>query len=152
MARYKLKRKTYTVWDETDNLKRMKDADILAEKKKKTTDYGTVARNATIAGVAGAGLGIGAGAVKGLIKPGVNSAGRQLSRLSAMGSSAAKLGKIGATVGAIGAAASAYKKASEKAAENNFYNQRLDYAKRQALRRERKDWRTNMTQRDGYSY
>ena len=69
-----------------------------------------------------------------------------------MGSSAAKLGKIGATVGAIGAAASAYKKASEKAAENNFYNQRLDYAKRQALRRERKDWRTNMTQRDGYSY
>ena len=32
MAVYKLKRKNYTVWDDTDNLKRMKDADILAEK------------------------------------------------------------------------------------------------------------------------
>ena len=31
----RLKRRMYTQWDETDNLKRMKDSDILAEEKKK---------------------------------------------------------------------------------------------------------------------
>ena len=35
MARYIMKRKSFTKWDETDNLKRMKDSDILAEQKKK---------------------------------------------------------------------------------------------------------------------
>ena len=34
MARYILKRKSFTKWDDTDNLKRMKDSDILAEEKK----------------------------------------------------------------------------------------------------------------------
>ena len=42
MARYILKRKSFTKWDDTDNLKRMKDSDILAEEKKKQPGYGSV--------------------------------------------------------------------------------------------------------------
>ena len=33
----KFKQKIYTQWDQTDQLKQMKDADILAEKKKSNT-------------------------------------------------------------------------------------------------------------------
>ena len=151
MAVYKLKRKNYTVWDDTDNLKRMKDADILAENKK-TNSYVPVAKQAAVGAAAGLGAGAVIGATKGLFKPGVNAAGRQMSRLSSMSKGLTKFGKTGALLGGLAAGAIAYNKGSKQAKDNEFYNQRLDYAKRQALRRERKDWKTNMTQRDGYSY
>lgn len=151
MAVYKLKRKNYTVWDDTDNLKRMKDADILAENKK-TNSYAPVAKQAAVGAAAGLGAGAVIGVTKGLFKPGVNAAGRQMSRLSSMGKGLTKFGKTGALLGGLAAGAIAYNKGSKQAKDNEFYNQRLDYAKRQALRRERKDWKTNMTQRDGYSY
>ena len=41
---------------------------------------------------------------------------------------------------------------SKEQADNEFYNRRLEYAQRQAKRREKADWKSNMTQRDGYSY
>jgi hypothetical protein len=41
---------------------------------------------------------------------------------------------------------------SKKQSDINFYNRRLEYAKRQAGRRERADWKSNMTQREGYTY
>lgn len=151
MAVYKLKRKNYTVWDDTDNLKRMKDADILAEKKK-TNSYAPIVKQAATGAAAGLGAGVVLGATKGLFKPGVNAAGRQVSRLSAMGRGAAKFGKAGAMIGGLTAGVMAYNKGSKQAKDNEFYNQRLEYAKRQALRRERADWKTNMTQREGYSY
>lgn len=144
----KLKRKSYTQWDETDNLKRMKDSDILAEKPRKTTDYSGIAKTATLGTIAGGAAGITAGAVKGAIsKPAVGS--------TVFGNIAGKAktgGKLGLLAGATIAGVAAYKKGNKQAEENQFYNDRLAYAKRQALRRERKDWKTNMTQRDGYSY
>ena len=139
MATYILKRKTYSVYDETDNLKRMKDSDILAEKKKEAPGMGDVAGKAlggavlggTVGGVAGLASGIGKGAA-----------------MKNMG----KYGKLGAIGGAALLGGLALKNRNENAKETNFYNKRLEYAQRQALRREKKDWKSNMTQRDGYSY
>ena len=75
-----LLRKTFTQWDATDNLKRMKDADILAESKKPTSNYGEAAKAglvgaATIGGIrsaVGAGLAAknGTGIMKGLSRGG----------------------------------------------------------------------------------
>jgi len=143
MASYKLKRKTFTQWDDTDNLKRMKDADILAEKKKQTYDYGSIAKTAA----AGAAAGVGAGALWG----GVKGAGNG-SWLNKRGAGAMKGMKTGGAIGALLAGGYAYHKSKQRAKENEWYNKRLAYAQRQAKRREAKDWKTNMTQRDGYSY
>ena len=140
MAKYILKRKSFTKYDETDNLKRLKDSDILAEKKKKTTNYGNIASSAVI----GAGVGGLAGGAAGLLKGGKG--------LAARGKAAKLLGKNGAYIGAGIGAGISYVAGRKKAKENKEYNNRLKYAQRQALRRERKDWVTNMTQRDGYSY
>lgn len=131
----KFRYKAFTQWDETDNLKRMKDSDILAEQKK-TVSSGNVWRGAAGGAIAGAGIGsvLGGALAKG------NSAGF------------IKGGKYGALAGGILAGAAAMKANKQQAKENQFYNNRLEYAQRQARRRERKDWKTNMTQRDGYSY
>lgn len=145
----KLKRKMYTQWDETDNLKRMKDADILAEKKRTTTDYGNIARTAALGGATVGAAGMVAGGIKGGMKPATVGAANMASGITkGMG----KFGKLGLAAGAIGGATLAYAKGRKKAEENEFYNKRLQYAQKQAVRREKKDWKTNMTQRDGYSY
>lgn len=143
-----LKRKMYTQWDETDNLKRMKDADILAEKKKQTTNYGSIATNAAGAAVA-AGTG---GAIYGAFKGGQAGKAAGTGILNGMKSGMGKYGKTGLAAGAVLGAGYAYAKSRKQAKENEFYNKRLAYAQKQALRREKKDWKTNMTQRDGYSY
>lgn len=138
----------FSKYDDTDALKRMKDSDILAEKKKQpSTKRGTV-----LAGtIAGAGLGMAGGSLlhaasgkyKGLgFRRGMQHAGRRLK----VG------GKYGALIGAgIGLAALSGKRTKEKI-DNEFYNDRLEYAQRQARRREKADWKGNMTTRDGYSY
>ena len=41
---------------------------------------------------------------------------------------------------------------NKKRKDRTFYNDRLEYAQRQARRREKKDWKENMTQREGYTY
>jgi len=144
MARYILKRKSFTKWDDTDNLKRMKDSDILAEQKKKQPGYENVVSGslggATVGGVAGAAAGL----ASGLAKKGA--------RVATAGARASKLGKLGAVGGALLMGGKALKDRNDQAQENNFYNKRLAYAQRQAVRREKKDWKSNMTQRDGYSY
>ena len=144
MARYILKRKSFTKWDETDNLKRMKDSDILAEQKKKQPGYGGVAQGsiggAIVGGAAGAGAGL------------ISSLGKKGARVATAGANASKLGKLGAVGGALLMGGKALKERNDQAQENNFYNKRLAYAQRQAVRREKKDWKSNMTQRDGYSY
>ena len=141
MARYIFKRKLFTKWDETDNLKRMKDSDILAEQKKKQPGYGGVAQGALGGAVVG---GIGAGLAGGIsgAKGGWKNAMKK----------ASKYGKYGAIGGALLVGGKALKDRNDQAQENNFYNKRLAYAQRQAMRREKKDWKSNMTQRDGYSY
>lgn len=143
MAVYILKRRNFSRWDETDNLKRMKDSDILAEKKRKTSFVGSTLRSAAsgaiIAGAAGSVLGGIAG----------KGNGNWLNkRLSGFGSGA----KHGMIVGALGGGLLAQARNKKEAEDNAFYNKRLAYAQRQARRRERADWKTNMTQRDGYSY
>ena len=150
MAQYKLVSKLFTLYDETDNLKRMKDSDILAEKKKPTSNPGETARNmvtgASLGGVVGAGLGLAAGI----------SQARKLGARANMGKtllqSSKRGGLAGLAVGAVGAGLYTHLKNKNKYDQNRAYNQRLAYAQRQAARRERKDWKTNMTQRDGYSY
>jgi len=138
MGTYILRRKLFTRYDDTDNLKRMKDSDILAEQHKKPATTGTQVATGALAG---AGL-VGAG---GLVRGFIKGKGNRLA-------TAGKLGKRGAIIGAaIGTGAMLYKRGKEKQ-ENEFYNRRLDYAQRQALRREKADWKANMTQRDGYSY
>lgn len=143
---FKIKRKLFTQWDETDNLKRMKDSDILAEKERKV-GYGSTLKTAAGGAVAGLGAGAVIGGTKGLVKPASG-----MSRLASAGKGLKGGGVAGAVIGGTIAAGLAYNKNKKQQQENQFYNQRLAYAKRQALRREKKDWKTNMTQRDGYSY
>lgn len=142
--RLTLKRKSYTYYDDVDDLKRMRDSDILAEKPKKGGIWkgavGNMAAGATITG-------LGAGTVAGL-----NGLTRKGSRLASAGHGFMKGGKYGAGVGAaVGLGLTALKN-RKQAQENSDYNRRLTYAQRQAKRREKRDWRTNMIQRDGYSY
>ena len=144
MARYILKRKSFTKWDETDNLKRMKDSDILAEQKKKQPGYGGVVSGSLGGAIVGGAAGAGAGLISGLGKKGA--------RIPTAAARASKLGKLGAVGGALLMGGKALKERNDQAQENNFYNKRLAYAQRQAVRREKKDWKSNMTQRDGYSY
>lgn len=143
MAVYRLKRKSFTRWDETDNLKGMKDSDILAAKDKKLRDYGAIGRTAVVGGAAG----LGAGALLGTVA----GAGKG-SWLKKRGKGLVKGSKHGLILGAAGGAAYALLKGRKTAEDNAFYNKRLKFAKQHALRRERKDWNTNMTMRDGYSY
>lgn len=138
---YILKRKVYSKWDETDRLKGMKDSDILAEQKKPGIDYATVATNAGIGAAAGAG----AGSIIGGISGAFSNKGKFTTGLKR------GAGK-GALIGGLIAGGLSYAQGKKQANENQFYNDRLSYAKRQAARRERKDWKINMTQRDGYSY
>ena len=133
MNTYILKRKTFTKYDETDALKRMKDSDILAEEEKPSSGYGSVLRDAGVGVVGGAVLG---GAIGGLRKGGTFKTGL----------------KNGAVLGGLAMGAVGLNKKRKEDADREFYNRRLRYAKRQATRREKIDWKSNMTQRDGYSY
>ena len=140
MGIYILKRKTFTKYDDTDNLKRMKDSDILAEKKRQPE---TTNSHLAAAGLAG---GLAGGAIGAVGKFAAKSSKGQRWKMAGKG------GKYGALIGAgIGLATMASKRSQEKA-ENSWYNDRLEYAQRQARRREKADWKANMTQRDGYSY
>jgi hypothetical protein len=138
MSKYILKRKTFTRYDETDNLKRMKDSDILAEEKKRANGSGfkSVLRDTAV----GIGTGAAIGAVAGLLgkKPTMN---RFKSKA-----------KTGAILGGIIMGTAGIRKKNKEDEDRDFYNRRLEYAQRHARRREAIDWKANMTQRDGYSY
>lgn len=143
MGTYILKRKTYSKYDDTDALKRMKDSDILAEKKKTPeTSAAHYVSGGLGAGLTGGAVGLGVGLARGsgnIFKK---------TRWAKVG----KTGKAGLLIGAgIGLAGVASKRSKERAA-NQWYNDRLEYAQRQARRREKADWKANVTQRDGYSY
>ena len=139
MTIYRLLRKTFSQWDEADNLKKMKDSQILAEDKKRV-GYRKVGK--------GAGYGAAIGGTLGTV------AGGALSLATSKGRNwkGALAGIPGAFVGAgIGGTIGAARRQKE-ADEAAFYNRRLKQAKKQALRREQMDWRSNISQRDGYSY
>jgi hypothetical protein len=134
------KEKQYTRWDDTDALKKMRDSDILAERKKS----GTLGDTATKMGM-GAAVGATVGSVVGGIA-GMKRGGRGFIKGAKSGAIAGSL-LAGGAVGTTAAIAN-----SKKQSDINFYNNRLEYAKRQAGRRERADWKSNMTQREGYTY
>ena len=147
-----LRTKSFTKYDDTDNLKRMKDSDILAEQKKEVPSYAS-----TVLPKAAAGAAIGAASLgaANAIRRGFK--GYSPLRGGQTGWAAAGKGlKNGAIGGAIlGAAAlgiSAANKRQKEREANQFYNDRLEYAQKQAKRREKVDWKQNMTQREGYSY
>lgn len=129
----KFKQKIYTQWDQTDQLKQMKDADILAEKKRTNTTM-------NLRTVKDTALGAGAGALTGGVLGALK--GKKFK-------SSAKKGAL--LAGAATALVSSMSNRKQKK-ENEFFNDRLEYAQRQALRREKKDWKNNMTNRDGYTY
>lgn len=162
MGTYRLRRKTFTQYDDTDTLKRMKDSDILAEKLKKPTTTGTSVATGALAGALAGGAigGVGKAVLsnKRLVPVGPSGKGLKASfarfraNASNFGAKAVRGGRNGLIAGAIiGGGAMLYKRGKEKK-ENQFYNRRLEYAQRQAMRREKADWKANMTQRDGYSY
>lgn len=138
-----LKRKTFTRWDDTDNLKRMKDSDILAEKRRRVHDYGKIARDTAV----GAAAGLVSGAALGTI---AGAGGNTWLQQRANG--LVKGARYGATIGTGIGLSRAIINDQKNADDAVFFNRRLAYAQRQARRRERRDWKTNMTQRDGYSY
>ena len=128
--------KGVTAYDRTDRLKQMKDSDILAEKKR--SNAGTYVKSAKT-GIIGSSLGAGAGAVLGATKFGKAIGIR---RASALG------GAIGGALGVGGGLAATHGERSQ----NRFVNSRLKEAKRQALRREGRDWKNNAVNREGYTY
>lgn len=127
--------KNYTQWDETDNLKRSRDSDILAAQKKKTTDWGKVGKSSLV----GAGIGAVANNAMGFFNKGFRGLG--------MGRT-----KWGAAIGGALGAGIGYASQGKQRSEANFYNNRLEYAQRQAKNREQRDWRNQMTRREDYSY
>ena len=130
----KFKQKIYTQWDQTDQLKQMKDSDILAEKKRSNTSLNMDTLKKTA-------LGAGVGALAGGVIGGIRKSG-----------TFAGGARTGAIIAGLGTGLVSAINNRQQKKENNFYNDRLKYAQRQALRREKKDWKNNMTNRDGYTY
>lgn len=133
-----IKRSLYSIYDDTDSIKRMKDSDILAAKPKKQEGYGGVLGTAATGAVVGATAG---------------ALGKSmLGKSATFGKRFVKGGKYGAVIGGtIGAIVGANRR-NKFNKENEFYNNRLEQAQRWAKRREKIDWKQNMTGREGYSY
>lgn len=130
----KFKEKIYTQWDQTDQLKQMKDSDILAEKKRSNLSMNIQTGKDM---VLGAGVGAMVGGMRGALKK----------KGTFMGGS-----KKGALLGAAATGIASALGNRQQKKENQFFNDRLEYAQHQAARREKKDWKNNMTNRDGYTY
>lgn len=133
MNSFILKRKTFTKYDETDAIKRMKDSDILAQEKRKPSSYKSVLRDIALGSAGGAAIG---GAIGGLGKKGTLKGG------------ATK----GAILGALILGSAGLRKKYKDDEDIDFYNRRLEYAQRRAKRRERIDWIHNNNDREGYSF
>ena len=132
-----IKRKLYSKYDETDEIKRMKDSDILAAEEKhvdRENRASETVKNTGRKALTGAAIGAGLGLLKG------------------DKSKAIKFAKIGALTGGGLGLIQSNKDNKSEADDIEFYNRRLRFAKKNAKRREARDWRENMTQREGYSY
>lgn len=146
------RQKYYTQWDETDQLKRMKDSDILAQQKRKANMASDAADTfkSTISGaLPGAAIGAATGLAAGATTIGK---GHIFQGLAKAGKTAKNLGLVGAGIGAGVGLLKSLKNQAQQKKEREFYNDRLDYAQRHALRREKNDWRDNNLNREGYTY
>ena len=166
--------RSFTKWDQTDQLKDMSDADILAEQKRKTSSL-NLGKSVAGAGVGAIGGGLigkklgagGTGALAGAAIGGMAGMDKQTREKTAIGASlgaaagmglslltkgkisnGAKLGAaLGGTAGVISGVASGHKQNKE----NQFFNDRLEYAQGKAEKREKTDWKNNVNNREGYS-
>ena len=139
-----LRSKNFTKWDETDNLKRAKDSDILAEEEKKKPGVGRIVSAAGAGAITGAGIGtVGHLAARITKRLGKGETKRLAEKLVKRGGK--KNIKLAAELGAAALALGATNKRQKEVEEINHYNERLRYAKKQAQRREKKDWANNMT-------
>lgn len=125
---------TGTRYDMTDQYKQMKDSDILAEKKKSNAgSYMKAAKSGAAGGFIGGVIGAGLGIKKGL-------------------RGAIKGAKTGAVMGGIAGGAAGLSSTHQEREDNRFANRRLSKMKYQAKRREAKDWKNNLVNREGYTY
>lgn len=144
MGKFIFKRKTFAIssattrYDATDNLKRMKDSDILAEEKQRADGSGF--KKILMDTAVGVGTGALVGAASGLLA--------KKNKLYKVGRRA----RTGALIGGLAMAAAGLNKRRADEDNRDFYNRRLEFAQRHARRREALDWASNMTQRDGYSF
>lgn len=132
--------KTFSKYDETDRLKRMKDSDILAEEYKKTP--GVSLKEVTRDLVSGAVLGGAVGKIN-------EMTGNKLGLSDTDWRSTAKHGAIAA--GVYDVLKDTYRKHKD-GDEVDYYNKRLRKAKKNAKRREKSDWINNTLNREGYTY
>lgn len=140
-------RKIFTRYDETDSLKGMKDADILAQEKRQNKGgFGRSLSSGFQKAIKGVGVGAATGMALGALTGGK---GRRMAGM-------ARGLKVGAALGGAYGFGRGYinqhSQESKINQDNRFYNDRLEYAQRRAARRERKDWINNTNNREGYSY
>jgi len=133
--------RNFTKYDDSDEIKRLSDSDILAAKKKSNlSSYVKAARDLITSGAIGA----------------VSGTALTMILSKKLGISVKEAAKVGALVGSTSGAAigtvRSLKKSEEERESNRRYNKRLDEAKYQADRREKKDWQNQLTGRDNYSY
>ena len=143
-------RNGYSRYDDTDALKSMKDADILAQERRQNQGQGgRVLKKGLMGAIRGAGF-------TGLAMGTLGAIANRKKGLGAMGSSFLKNAKRGAIMGGmVGGAIGTMNQMGQESqtnSRNRFYNDRLEYAQRKAARRERKDWYHNNNNREGYSY
>lgn len=132
--------KTFSKYDSTDRIKKMKDSDILAEEYKKTP--GVTAKEVTKDLVSGAVLGA-------LLGKANEISGNKIKGLGTDWRKTARKGILAA--GAYDLAKDLYRKHRD-GEKVEFYNKRLRQAKKNAKRREESDWLNNTLNRDGYTY
>jgi hypothetical protein len=167
--------KSFTKYDQTDQLKGMTDSDILAEQKRPTSslNLGKSAMGAGIGaaagGIAGKALGFGGGtgalagaAIGGMA--GMDSQTREKTGIGAGIGAAAGMGlglltkknpfsmaKTGALIGGTAGVISGVASGRKQNNENQFFNDRLEYAQAKAKKREKADWKDNINNREGYT-
>lgn len=132
--------KTFSKYDETDRLKKMKDSDILEENFKETP--GVSLKEAARNVLTGALVGGTVGKINELT-------GNKLNLSDTDWKNTLKKGAVAGGIYAIGK--DLYRKSAE-GDEVDFYNKRLRQAKKNAKRREKSDWINNTLNREGYTY
>lgn len=132
--------KTFSKYDSTDRIKKMKDSDILAEDYKKTP--GVSVKEVSRDLISGAVIGALAGKINEL-------SGNKIKGLGTDWRESARKGILAA--GAYDLAKDIYRKHRD-GEKVEFYNKRLREAKKNAKRREESDWKNNTLNREGYTY
>ena len=132
--------KTFSKYDETDRIKKMKDSDILAEEYRETPKVGLKEATRDLA----------TGAIVGSLIGKVNELSGN--RLGLSSTDWREAGKKGAILGGLYSIAKDLYRKHKYGEEVEFYNKRLRQAKKNARRREKSDWLNNTLNREGYTY